>query len=123
MPTSPWMTTLDNPHAAGETGTCPYDGAAVDGVSYTSLATNDDELVRPPTSDFINAACNGYDGIGVDNILVQSQCPTDQADHLSMASDPVVAQDILNALDPGSVKRITCSVVLPSVGEVLPAEG
>ena len=38
-------------------------------------------------------------------------------------SDPKLAQDILDALDPGSVGRIVCSVVLPSVGQVLPAAG
>ncbi|MGH9096470.1 MAG: hypothetical protein ACRDWB_03525, partial [Acidimicrobiales bacterium] len=87
---------------------------------YTSLATNDDELVQPPTSDFISAGCNGYGGISVHNILVQKQCPTDQADHLSINSDPMVGQNILNALDPGSVTHIACSVVLPSLGTVLP---
>jgi hypothetical protein len=98
-------------------GTCPLDGAAVDGVSYTSLATNNDELVRPPTSDFINPACAGPSyGITVDNILVQDQCPTDQSDHLSIVADPVAAQDILNALDPAHPRRVWCAVVLPAIG-------
>lgn len=123
LPNSTWMKTLDNPKAPGEAGTCPSDGAAVDGISYTSLATNNDELVRPPTSDFINESCNGYKGISVHNLLVQTQCPSDQSDHLSINSDPMVAEDILNALDPGSVTRITCTVVLPSLGTVVPIGG
>jgi triacylglycerol esterase/lipase EstA (alpha/beta hydrolase family) len=97
--------------------TCPYDGAAVDGVSYTSLATNNDELVRPPTSDFIDPRCdNPAYGITVDNILVQNQCPLDQSDHLSIVSDPVAAQDILNALDPAHQGVVPCTLVLPSIG-------
>lgn len=114
------MEALDAAHPAaspGEAATCPVDGAAVDGVAYTSIATDYDELVQPPTSDFINPACaNTATDISVDNILVQDQCPQDLADHLSVAADPNVAQDILNALDPGSAQPVQCSVVLPSVG-------
>jgi hypothetical protein len=117
---STFMQTLDAPNATAtptEAATCPDDGAAVDGVSYTSLATDNDELVRPPTSDFIDPRCDSARyGISVDNILMQDQCPTDQADHLSMAADPVVAQDILNALDPAHQHHVVCSVVLPAVG-------
>lgn len=111
LPTSSFMKALDNPNAPGAASSCPADGASVDGVTYTSLATDNDELVRPPTSDFINPTC----GNGT-NILMQDQCPTDQADHLSMAADPVVAQDILNALDPSHTHRVRCAVVLPAVG-------
>lgn len=124
LPTSPWMTALDStdPQADPQAGSgnaaevCPSDGAAVAGVAYTSLATDNDELVRPPTSDFIDPACNGMYGISVHNMLVQQQCPTDQADHLSMAADPVVAQDILNALDPAGAQPVHCALVLPAIG-------
>ncbi len=117
---SSFIRRLDAPNpVATATGaaTCPYDGAAVDGVSYTSVATADDELVRPPTSDFINPRCDSpaY-GITTDNILVQNQCPTDHADHLAIVSDPVVAQDILNALDPAHQHPVRCAVVLPAIG-------
>ena len=57
---SSFMKALDAPNAqatAGEAATCPYDGAAVDGVSYTSIATEYDELVRPYNSDFIDPRC------------------------------------------------------------------
>jgi triacylglycerol lipase len=117
---SSFMHQLDAPHVVAtgsEAATCPYDGAAIDGVSYTSLATDNDELVRPPTSDFIDPRCNSRAyGITVDNILVQDQCRADQADHLSMASDPVAAQDVLNALDPAHRHPVRCTLVLPSIG-------
>jgi triacylglycerol lipase len=117
---SSFMKTLDAPNAqanAGEAATCPYDGAAVDGVSYTSIATEYDELVRPYNSDFIDPRCaTSGDGIGVDNIDVQHQCASDLADHLSIESDPVAAQDVLNALDPTQAQPVRCTLTLPAVG-------
>ncbi len=117
---SSFIKSLDAPNAqatAGEAATCPYDGAAVDGVSYTSIATENDELVRPYTSDFIDPRCaNAADGIGVDNIVVQHQCALDQADHLSIASDQVAAHDVLNALDPAQSARVPCVLTLPALG-------
>ena len=111
FPTSSFIKALDSPNAPGGAPSCSADGAAVNGVTYTSLATNNDELVRPPTSDFLNPSCSH-----TTDILMQHQCPTDQADHLSMAADPVVAQDILNALDPSHARAVRCAVVLPAVG-------
>jgi triacylglycerol lipase len=111
LPTSPWMEALDSTTAPGEAPVCADDGADVLGVRYTSLATDNDELVRPPTSDFLDPACGN-----TDNILVQDQCATDQADHLSIAADPVAAQDILNALDPVHARPVRCALVLPAVG-------
>ncbi len=106
-----------NGHATfDEAATCPYDGAAVDGVRYTSIATENDELVRPYTSDFVDPRCAGTYGIGVANIVVQHQCPTDEADHLSIESDPVAARDVLNALDPSRPERVGCALTLPAVG-------
>lgn len=121
LPSSPWMTALDSTDPAAGPGNaatvCPSDGAAVAGVAYTSIATDNDELVRPPTSDFIDASCNGVNGISVDDILLQAQCPTDQADHISVAADPVVAQDLLNALDPANAHGVRCpAIVLPAIG-------
>jgi triacylglycerol lipase len=117
---SAFLQKLDAPNAvatAGEAATCPFDGAAVDGVSYTSLATDNDELVRPPTSDFIDPRCaSATYHITMHNILLQHQCSIDQADHLSIASDPVAAQDILNALDPAHQHPVRCTLVLPSIG-------
>jgi triacylglycerol lipase len=116
---SSFMKTLDAPNAqatASEAATCPFDGAAVDGVSYTSIATEYDELVRPYTSDFMDPRCAGTDGIGVDNIVVQHQCASDLADHLSIESDQVAAQDVLNALDPAQSQPVHCTLTLPAIG-------
>ncbi len=115
LPTSSWMRALDDPSRSGPPSApatvCPYDGASVEGVAYTSIATRNDELVRPPTSDFIDTRCgNAHD------ILVQDQCAADQADHISIAADPVVAQDILNALDPQAARSVICYPVLPAIG-------
>jgi triacylglycerol esterase/lipase EstA (alpha/beta hydrolase family) len=84
-------------------------GVAVPGVSYTSIVTRNDELVAPYTSG-IEAAPN------MTNLVVQKQCPLDQAEHVSMAADPIVAQDVLNALDPAHPAAVPCTVVLPLVG-------
>ena len=116
---SSFMKTLDAPNhtaTSTEAATCPFDGAAVDGVSYTSIATDYDELVRPVDSDFIDPRCANVNGIGVDNILVQSQCPTDLSDHLAIASDQVAAQDVLNGLDPAQAQPVPCTLTLPAVG-------
>jgi hypothetical protein len=117
---SSFMKALDAPNAQAapeEAATCPFDGAAVDGVNYTSVATEYDELVRPYNSDFIDPRCaTTGDGIGVDNITVQHQCPTDLADHLSINGDPVAAQDVLNALDPAQSHPVRCTLTLPSIG-------
>lgn len=117
---SSFIDSLDAPNPTarpGEAATCPFDGAAVDAVSYTSIATSDDELVQPPTSDFIDPRCaDPAFGIGVDNILVQRQCATDQADHLSIVADRVAAQDVLNALDPSRAQPVRCALTLPAVG-------
>jgi pimeloyl-ACP methyl ester carboxylesterase len=117
---SSFMKTLDAPNAqatAREAATCPYDGAAVDGVRYTSIATEYDELVRPYNSDFIDPRCATTGaGIGVDNITVQHQCASDLADHLSIESDQVAARDVLNALDPTNAQAVHCTLTLPAVG-------
>ena len=78
-------------------------------MSYTSIVTRNDELVVPYTSG-IETAPN------MTNLVVQNQCPLDQAEHVSMAADPVVAQDVLNALDPGHPGAVPCTVVLPLIG-------
>jgi triacylglycerol lipase len=87
-------------------------GIAVPGVTYTSIVTRNDELVSPYTSG-IESAPN------MTNLVVQKQCPLDQAEHVSMAADPVVAQDILNALDPKHPGPVPCTLVLPLVGAPL----
>jgi triacylglycerol lipase len=111
FPFSPFMRALDDPHARGGAPSCAADGAAVDGVRYTSVATTNDELVRPATSGFLSPRC-----AGTTDLLVQDQCPTDQSDHVSLAADPVAATDVLNALDPSHRRAVPCTLVLPGLG-------
>ena len=85
---------------------------AVPGVAYTTIMTKYDELVTPYTSGQLDAP-------NATNIVVQNQCPLDFADHIAMAFDPTVGQDILNALDPAHPKPVPCRLVLPGVGAPL----
>jgi triacylglycerol lipase len=82
---------------------------AVPGVTYTTIMTRYDELVVPYTSGELNAP-------NATNIVVQDQCPLDFSEHATLAWDPVVGQDILNALDPGEAHPVPCTLVLPGVG-------
>jgi pimeloyl-ACP methyl ester carboxylesterase len=108
---------------AGACGSCPEflngspfltklysDGVyAVPGVTYTAIMTRYDELVIPYTSGDLHAP-------NATNIVVQDQCPLDFSEHATLAWDPVVGQDILNALDPGDAQPIPCTLVLPGIG-------
>jgi len=85
---------------------------AVPGVTYTTIMTKYDELVTPYTSGRL-AAPNAT------NIVVQKQCGLDYAEHVAVAFDPVVARDVLNALDPAHRKPVPCRLVLPVVGAPL----
>jgi triacylglycerol lipase len=82
---------------------------AVPGVRYTTIMTKDDEAVTPYTSGRLDAP-------NATNIVVQNQCATDFSEHLTMAFDPVVAQDMLNALDPSDPRPVPCTLVLPGLG-------
>jgi triacylglycerol esterase/lipase EstA (alpha/beta hydrolase family) len=81
----------------------------VAGVSYTVIESANDEVVTPYTSAFLS-------GPGVTNILLQSQCPLDQGEHLSMPYDHIADADVLSALDPAHPSKPACTPVLPVVG-------
>lgn len=85
---------------------------AVPGVTYTTIMTKYDELVTPYTSGYLRAP-------NATNIVVQDQCGLDFAEHVAVAFDPVVARDVLNALDPAHRKPVPCRLVLPGVGAPL----
>jgi triacylglycerol lipase len=85
---------------------------AVPGVTYTTIMTRYDELVTPYTSGRLTAP-------NATNIVVQDQCPIDFAEHVAVAFDPTVGQDILNALDPAHRKPVPCRPVLALVGTPL----
>jgi triacylglycerol lipase len=75
--------------------------------------TRYDELVTPYISGRLPAAPDAT------NIVVQDQCPIDFAEHLAMAFDPTVGQDVLNALDPAHARKVPCRLVLPGIGAPL----
>lgn len=85
---------------------------AVPGVTYTTIMTRYDELVTPYTSGRLPA------GPDVTNIVLQNQCAKDFAEHIAVAFDPTVGQDILNALDPAHKQPVPCRLVLPGVGSL-----
>ncbi len=76
----------------------------VPGVSYTVIATRDDEIVTPYQSQFLA-------GPNVQNVVVQDQCGLDDADHIALAFDHIALRDVLNALDPQHAVAPTCSPV------------
>ncbi|MDP9094130.1 MAG: alpha/beta fold hydrolase [Actinomycetota bacterium] len=80
---------------------------AVAGITYTNIVTKYDELVIPYSSG-IQA--------GMTNIVLQDQCASDFTEHFEIASDPVAAADVLNALDPAHPRPVPCRLVLPFVG-------
>lgn len=79
-------------------------GPAVDGVTYTMIMTRYDELVVPYTSGELD---------GADNIVLQDGCPSDLAEHVAVAFDPVTLQHIENALDPDHARPVRCVPVGP----------
>jgi len=68
-------------------------GMVQPGVRYLMLATQWDNLVVPYWRGFI-------DDPAVTNMTVQDICPIDNADHLSVAFDPVAFDVMANFLDP-----------------------
>jgi triacylglycerol lipase len=85
---------------------------AVPGVQYTTIMTKYDELVTPYTSGRLDAT-------NATNIVIQDQCRRDFAEHVAVAFDPTVGQDVLNALDPAHERPVPCRLVLPGVGAPL----
>jgi triacylglycerol esterase/lipase EstA (alpha/beta hydrolase family) len=94
---SPFLTELN---AGGET---------VPGVDYTSIESRYDEVVTPYTSAFLS-------GPDVTNVLLQSQCPLDLGEHLSMPYDHIADADVLTALDPLHPVHPPCTPIAPVAG-------
>ncbi len=85
----------------------------VPGVNYVVIETADDDVVTPYTNAFLPAAPN------VQNITLQSQCPQDASDHLSIGYDSNALQDMINALGPDSPGfQPACAAVGPLLGNV-----
>ncbi len=82
-------------------------------MRYVVIETEDDEVVTPYTNAFLPAGPN------VQDITLQSQCPQDASDHLSIAYDSNALQDMINALGPDSPTfQPTCAAVGPIFGNV-----
>jgi triacylglycerol esterase/lipase EstA (alpha/beta hydrolase family) len=82
-------------------------------VKYVVIETADDDVVTPYTNAFLPAAAN------VQNITLQSQCPQDGSDHISIPYDSNALQDMINALGPDSTSfQPTCAAVGPIIGNV-----
>ncbi|HTT00039.1 MAG TPA: alpha/beta fold hydrolase [Streptosporangiaceae bacterium] len=83
------------------------------GVRYVVIETADDEVVTPYTNAFLPAGPN------VENITLQSQCPQDASDHLSIGYDSNALQDVINALGPDAAGfQPACAAVGPLLGNV-----
>jgi triacylglycerol esterase/lipase EstA (alpha/beta hydrolase family) len=84
-------------------------GAAAAGVSYTNVMTRYDLLVVPYTSGMMHAP-------NAANVVLQDQCSTDLSEHSTVAFDPVVLRNVLNALDPANAKPVRCTGAPPILG-------
>ncbi len=83
------------------------------GVKYVVIETADDEVVTPYSDAFLPAASN------VQNITLQTQCPEDHSDHLSIPYDSNALQDVINALGPDNPDfQPACASVGPLIGNV-----
>jgi triacylglycerol esterase/lipase EstA (alpha/beta hydrolase family) len=83
------------------------------GVKYVVIETADDEVVTPYTNAFLPGAGN------VQNITLQSQCPQDHSDHLSIPYDSNALQDVINALGSDNPDfQPSCASVGPLIGNV-----
>ncbi len=82
-------------------------------VRYVVIETAYDDVVTPYGNAFLPAAAN------VQNITLQSQCPQDRSDHISIPYDSNALQDMINALGPDSPGfQPSCATVGPIIGNV-----
>jgi triacylglycerol esterase/lipase EstA (alpha/beta hydrolase family) len=77
------------------------------GVSYTIIESLNETVVTPVGSSFIEEP-------GVTNEYVQQACPLDTVDHADLPYDPVVLQEVFNALDPATARRPNCLDAFPA---------
>jgi triacylglycerol esterase/lipase EstA (alpha/beta hydrolase family) len=84
-------------------------GETVPGIDYTVIESRYDEIVTPYTSAFLS-------GPDVNNVLLQSQCPLDLGEHLSMPYDHIADADVLTALDPLHPVHPPCTPIAPVAG-------
>ncbi|KAB8349808.1 hypothetical protein FH972_023821 [Carpinus fangiana] len=76
------------------------------GNTLTVIASQDDELVTPTYTAFVNET-------GVNNLYIQTTCPNDRVGHVGEAYDTNVWNLIVNALDPVHAAPFACSSGCP----------
>jgi pimeloyl-ACP methyl ester carboxylesterase len=91
---SPVITTLDAPPIAQP------------GVSYTVIDTQDEYVVTPVGSSFIQEP-------GVTNEFVQSSCWNDTVEHIQIEFDNTALRLVLNALSPSTARTPNCWISYP----------
>lgn len=79
-------------------------GDTLPGIDYTVIATKYDEVTTPYASTFLTAG----PGATVNNVTVQTGCPIDFSDHLSMSFGPRISAIVRNGLTPGSALIVPC---------------
>ncbi|MGN0100425.1 MAG: esterase/lipase family protein [Dietzia sp.] len=75
-------------------------------VQYTNILTRYDEIVTPFTSGLV-------EGPNAENHIVQDFCAQDYSEHVSIVTDPVARDLVLNALDPENPRPVGCVFVPP----------
>jgi pimeloyl-ACP methyl ester carboxylesterase len=85
-------------------------GDTVAGPRYVVIETTHDEVVTPYTNAFLS-------GPDVTDITIQSQCPSDPAEHIGLTEDSPALQNVLNQLSstPNQSFEATCSNYGPSL--------
>lgn len=76
------------------------------GVQYTNILTRYDEIVTPFTSGYV-------EGPNATNHVVQDYCEQNFSEHVSIVTDPVARDLMLNALDPDNPRAVGCEFVPP----------
>jgi triacylglycerol lipase len=67
-------------------------GDTLPGITYTVIESRNDEIVTPYTSAFLQ-------GPKVTNVLLQTDCPRDVSEHITITYDPIALQWVLHALN------------------------
>lgn len=75
-------------------------------VQYTNILTRYDEIVTPFTSGYV-------EGPNATNHVAQDYCEQNFSEHVSIVTDPVARDLMLNALDPDNPRAVGCEFVPP----------